>query len=1295
MRTKKTCCCCGNKRCKDNEFQYSSTSGTDCRICALGRTTSSVDDFEMGAPEEPIPNQGDSPSGWGDDDGDPNNLHMGDICWHRGPADWTKYPSGECEWNDCWDDEEYGSWFSGAGANSEFSPPEVSFYQFQSPMGLLPWSPSVFKDWRDNWNGPLLPQGDCTMHCTEENIGCHTLAFVGAIGKNYGNTDNVDSVPLCGSDIVTIPPPIEEWGWVREWVQNGGKLIIMGESSGSPVESMPSCRSKLSFFDVDSTYYVEHCEEDVKTPMVSMTGEEVANVLYDFAHFCAWQSDESEPELFFEFETLEPGSQNFINDFDDDPDSEVSMSCCQRTKRPFLHRENDEDKMQPFSFACSSSSGLIPKKKGEAIVGHCGGDGCTVVYKRNGMGAVIVVYDSNVWGGSSTQVPMEWWNQEANHPKNIKLELSASELKERACNNDFWKFVCEDFLKDEEYHPHECDDANYWNHMSSDDWKMDENPCIKTAGCALPDGSCIETNVWDCFDQTSDDGRLTPGVWHGSEILHPSGMGGNACKSCGDINTSSFEEGVCCMIAPDGCDDAGECCISEDWYGGDVMYQYECECIAYERGDVDKIKWIAGEYECDACFKVGACCTIIDDWPYEECEDSVRQIVCEDEGGIFAGEDTICDDSPCSPLGACCLDDGTCVEQIMDLDCTNNDGTWAGADTTCEECDNIFACCFDDAVTPCVDMLRSKCEEEEGQFLEGAMCDDNQCEPPTACCHGSNEGCQQCAVMIPWICEMQLLGTPMYINGDTPQNCIGGWPADIPPDTGCDVEDFPPECLSVCVVDECNINGPCCEQDPEEGCVCNVVLGKECITDTEAETLIKKVWNGAFGEEFTCENNSCCGVCCNIDSEIQDDECGFIDEECGWTATEDYCYDNTTNSLWVSCTADGDVDDGLGDVCSCSCACTANENECVEKYAEYEDTSYVNCGWHLNEMCCTETGQCLDGVSRCECIIEYNGTPFIGRTCDGSDFMCEIGVCCVGEGCIDNNNQDDGFVRRVECMELGGAFVEDGDCSDSGVCELGACCYQDEEFSVGDMENKCVMVASVAVCSNDYGGNFFPYPNACPCTPDSIDSPCNRGGACCVRTKENYNTSDDFRGYCYMTDLDTCKDSCIDYDEDTDFCNFCWKEYEECDTLNGCDVCNVCDSDAADCPNDNGATWTWNCHIGICTTSSMIGCRYSSYGSSTGCNTDNNCIFYTGSDPLDPSEYYCVSPARTTEDCQSFDCNEVRGCCIWCGNNPGDELHPNCAINDVTYPECLGLGHPETVWIPVETCCAGSSAEWD
>ena len=185
---------------------------------------------------------------------DNNSLDM-EECWDPENTDSCKHscaPCGleweypeECEWNRCIHSYPDSSITALTG-----------FYQFESPFGIFPWSPQCWMDWINNWEGPLLPRGDCTMHCTEENINCHGIAFVGSLGMYYGskslfwNSNSYDnilrSLPLSTKDPqkrVTIPPPphknkdyleygdtYENWKWIKDWVISGGKLVIIGEA---------------------------------------------------------------------------------------------------------------------------------------------------------------------------------------------------------------------------------------------------------------------------------------------------------------------------------------------------------------------------------------------------------------------------------------------------------------------------------------------------------------------------------------------------------------------------------------------------------------------------------------------------------------------------------------------------------------------------------------------------------------------------------------------------------------------------------------------------------------------------------------------------------------------------------------------------------------------------------------------------------------------------------------------------------------------------------------------------------
>ncbi len=88
------------------------------------------------------------------------------------------------------------------------------------------------------------------------------------------------------------------------------------------------------------------------------------------------------------------------------------------------------------------------------------------------------------------------------------------------------------------------------------------------------------------------------------------------------------------------------------------------------------------------------------------------------------------------PPGACCLPDGSCIENISDIDCQGIGGTFQGEGSDCNaiECPlGDQACCFQPA--GCLDLNPADCETAGG-FPQGAgsACAAVECFPSGACC---------------------------------------------------------------------------------------------------------------------------------------------------------------------------------------------------------------------------------------------------------------------------------------------------------------------------------------------------------------------------------------------------------------------------------------------------------------------------------------------------------------------------------------------------------------------------------
>lgn len=81
----------------------------------------------------------------------------------------------------------------------------------------------------------------------------------------------------------------------------------------------------------------------------------------------------------------------------------------------------------------------------------------------------------------------------------------------------------------------------------------------------------------------------------------------------------------------------------------------------------------------------------------------------------------------CTPMGACCLEDGGCI-QANEAECAEAGGSYNGDDSTCASanCPEPGACCYSDG--SCADMMAADCSSAGGTFQgEGSYCGSVNC----------------------------------------------------------------------------------------------------------------------------------------------------------------------------------------------------------------------------------------------------------------------------------------------------------------------------------------------------------------------------------------------------------------------------------------------------------------------------------------------------------------------------------------------------------------------------------------
>lgn len=404
------------------------------------------------------------------------------------------------------------------------------------------------------------------------------------------------------------------------------------------------------------------------------------------------------------------------------------------------------------------------------------------------------------------------------------------------------------------------------------------------------------------------------------------------------------------------------------------------------------------------------------------------------------------------PVGACCLDDGSCAV----VPATQCAGTYAGDGTTC--LGNV-ACCLPDGSCTIID--EACCTNMGGSIspvgaclgdANGNMIDDG-CEPPPMC-EPTTDG----LACRPSNCPI------------AGQECL---PRCILRHSDGTIEVEICECISP---NECHL-----EYDPTSGfqCVGSCPPGQMC------QTTNTSLPNG--------DRRICCEC---VDIPPVDGACCLPDGTCVVGPATDcqgtYLGDGTACGGTGACCYDADGD-GVAETCQ-----VVNQICCERVYNGSYRGDGTLCGASL--ACCLPGGTCI--VMDEFCCLDQGGTP-VGGMCQGDnngnmiDDACEpeVGACCLPDGtcvivpqtqcqgtflgngtacggsgacCFDSDGDGipDGcsVVDKICCeASLGGTFQGAG-----SVCAgKGACCYD----PAGAPAGQCVVIDKV--CCDDIGGTFY------------------------------------------------------------------------------------------------------------------------------------------------------------------------------------------------------------------------------
>ena len=542
----------------------------------------------------------------------------------------------------------------------------------------------------------------------------------------------------------------------------------------------------------------------------------------------------------------------------------------------------------------------------------------------------------------------------------------------------------------------------------------------------------------------------------------------------------------------------GACCFGD----GICDYTTEYRCEDEVGGTWQEGRECAPHNPCRG--GTGACCL-----PDGSCVDDMLPGDCLALDGLFTDEDKLCADPSvtCLPRGACCLAipglRGENCDVRLESECAGGnvyqgDGTHCPSDPyfPFDPCDETLgACClYDGGCLPAV--TEYACWDNPtgypGSWTAGASCAAADCDENVlgACCDGTtcigDETVDECLGCV----DVSTTGSPcpggMFMTTNGP--C---------PDTG-----YPGECMfedidwfegQPCDYGAClseGAIGPCC------------VLG-ECQVTTELECqVLGGIYGGNAGSAgfmacndngypAACSSSGTMGACCLTDS-MGEPYCKLLSSaECA-----------TTNG-WFS--GEGIACTGL--ICAIGNCCDAMD-QCTEtRKLECANPEDWKSGQHCSDgpyspnpclpigACCFYEGQC-DELNEVQCIN-------LGGTYQGDETECSPSLCPPPpEGACCYNDTTCAYLEESECDATGGTFQGDGVECTEGLCPaVGACCHHNGVFYTCSLEEE-------DNCLNVIEGEFAGAGSTC------LNSPC-QFGACC---ELDGTCTEEFKAACALND---------------------------------------------------------------------------------------------------------------------------------------------------------------------------------